>query len=209
MSFLSAIYSTNVLNYWNISTLGGKKNGSKAILKLCYFFYLDTWISSAFHFHVHSSVSRQFSFPSAIRSRVSENDCSLRWLLSQKEKRILCPTLLFGLSTSFSFHLKAQSFVLKGCGCPLFVSRGRAMKGVCSSSTRTHFWLKELQRETQKICVTYRLTGLNILGIHVSLLIFCKRKGESFYSFPSEVPVDKYRDICKTARLRLYFLWLL
>lgn len=40
MSFLGAIFSTNVLNYWNIATPGEKGTGSKTILKLSYFFYL-------------------------------------------------------------------------------------------------------------------------------------------------------------------------
>lgn len=57
-----------------------------------------------------------------------------------------------------------------------------AMKGVCSSSARTHFLAEGTTKGNSKTSVIYRLTGLNILGTLVPPIAFRKRKGESFFS---------------------------
>lgn len=113
--------------------------------------------------------------------------------------------------TFYVFFLSSESKVLRfqRMRLPFICEQRQSYERSVLQLHQKSFLAEGTTKRNPKICVTYRLNGPNILGILVSLLIFCKRKGESFYSFPSEVPVDKYRDICKTARLRLYFLRLL
>ena len=99
-----------------------------------------------------------------------------------EKKHIQCPTLIFGLSVSFSVHLKAKSFILKGCGCSLFVSRCSSHERSVLQLRQNSFLAKGTTKGNSKTSVIYRLTGLNVLGTLVPPIIFFKRKGESFFS---------------------------
>lgn len=104
-----------------------------------------------------------------------------------EKKHILCPALIFGLSVSFSFHLKAKSFVLKSCGCSLFVSRcsgcERSVLQLCQKSF-FFFLAGGTTKANSKTSVIYRLTALNISGTLVPPVAFFKGKGESFFPHP-------------------------
>lgn len=175
MSFLVLLIPV-VLKHWTTAPLGGK-NGSKAMWKCSHCFHLYSRMWSAFHFHVPTSVSRQFSFPSAVRSCASENDCSLRWLHSVKGKHTLCPNLLIGLCVLF---LSSESKVLRSEMMQLpwtCEQTHRAMKGVCSSSTRTPFFLDE---ETTKGTLSPVLQSNWSRGCLCTCLLSVREKEKAF-----------------------------
>lgn len=151
MSFL-VLFIPLVLKCWIITPLGGK-NGSKAMWKCSYCFHLYSRLCSALLFHIHTSVSRQLSSPSAIRSCASENNCSLKWLHSVKGKHTLCPNLLVGLGVLFpsteSIVLHSQRMQLPWT-CEQTQSYERSVLQLHQNSF--FFWMKKLQKELWALC---------------------------------------------------------
>lgn len=175
MSFL-VLFIPLVLKCWIITPLGGK-NGSKAMWKCSYCFHLYSRLCSALLFHIHTSVSRQLSSPSAIRSCASENNCSLKWLHSVKGKHTLCPNLLVGLCVLFpsteSIVLRSQRMQLPWT-CEQTQSYERSVLQLHQNSF--FFWMKKLQKELWALCYLQSNWSWGCL----CSLTFCKRKGESF-----------------------------
>lgn len=158
MSFL-VLFIPLVLKCWIITPLGGK-NGSKAMWKCSYCFHLYSRLCSALLFHIHTSVSRQLSSPSAIRSCASENNCSLKWLHSVKGKHTLCPNLLVGLCVLFpsteSIVLRSQRMQLPWT-CEQTQSYERSVLQLHQNSF--FFGWRNYKRNSEP-CVTYRATDL-------------------------------------------------
>lgn len=192
MPFLGAIFSTNVLNYWSIATLGERGNRVWNYFKTFALPSLCNHGSLLLFTAMYSSVSRQFPSPSATRSCSSGNYFSLRWLLSEKRNTSCVLPLDLDSLLDF-FHLKAKSFTLQGCCCSLFVS-----------NHKKRMFLNSLLAEgtTKWNSKTSRLTGLNVLWALVPPSFF-RRKWKSF--FTSNIPDNKHRDNT-TCEISLDFL---
>lgn len=170
--------------------------------KCSYCFHLCSRMCSAFHFHVHTSVSRQLSSPSAVRSCASENNCSLRWLHSVKGKHTLCPNLLIGLCVLF---LSPESKVLRSqrMQLPWTCEQTRSYESSVLQLHQNSFILDE--ETTKETLSPMSLTEQLISGMFVPLLTFYKRKGESFYS-PLRFPTTSKRHLPNLPHLYSWFL---